>query len=566
MNNSQILLEVDSISIGFRDADSSQIKEVVQNISFQLKKGETLAIVGESGSGKTVSTLASMGLLPVKNTVISSGKIVLNGKELPIHNGDLPMWQSIRGKQIAMVFQDPMSSLNPSIQCGEQIIEMMSTHGVEKDATSRKQKALELINEVQLPQPEVTFKKYPHELSGGQKQRVMIAMAIAANPQVIIADEPTTALDVTVQKSVLQLLQKLISERGAAMIFISHDLDVVKDVADKILVMYKGELVEIGSCDQIIGKPKHRYTKGLINCKPPHSGRPFPLPTIKDFMDDGSFESKEIKPSNSGKELVGLKSISKSYSTSKNIFGKTTSSFIAVNDVSFSIMEGETLGLVGESGCGKSTIGKLISGLIEPSNGSIHYLGNRINYTSRKEALEARKSIQMIFQDPFSSLNPRVQIGRAIQESMKLHRPEKSAQQLKLHTLSLLEEVGLSADDYNRYPHSFSGGQRQRIVIARTLAMEPRFIICDESVSALDVSVQAQVLNLLNELKQTRNLTYLFISHDLGVVRYMSDRILVMKNGEIIESGPADEVFNEPSHNYTKELISSIPGKSITTN
>ena len=295
----------------------------------------------------------------------------------------------------------------------------------------------------------------------------MIAMAVAADPQVIIADEPTTALDVTVQKSVLQLLQKLISERGAAMIFISHDLDVVKDVADKIMVMYKGEVVEMGSCDEIIGKPKHSYTQGLINCKPPHSGKPFPLPTIKDFMDSNAFESEEIKPASSEKELIALNSISKSYPTSKNLFGKTTTSFSAVKEVSFSIMEGETLGLVGESGCGKSTIGKLISGLVEPSNGSIQYLGKPVNYDNRKEALEARKNIQMIFQDPFSSLNPRIQIGQAIQESMKLHHPGKSANQLKSDSLSLLEEVGLSTDDYNRYPHSFSGGQRQRIVIAR---------------------------------------------------------------------------------------------------
>jgi len=564
MNNVQNLLEVDSISIAFRDADSAQIKEVVKNISFELQSGEVLAIVGESGSGKTVSTMAAMGLLPAKNTIISSGKITLNGEDLPIKEPQLKQWQEIRGKQIAMVFQDPMSSLNPSIQCGEQIMEMMRNHEIGKDEASRKQKALDLIKEVQLPLPSSTFRKYPHELSGGQKQRVMIAMAIAANPQIIIADEPTTALDVTVQKSVLSLLQKLIKERGAAMIFISHDLDVVKDVAHKILVMYKGEVVEVGSTAEIIGKPKHSYTKGLINCKPPHSGKSFPLPTIKDFMGGKTFSSSEIADVTRQKELIRLNGISKDYPTKKTLFGKVSSSFTAVNKVCFSIMEGETLGLVGESGCGKSSIGKILSGLAEPSAGSMTYLGKPLDYKNRKEALIARKSIQMIFQDPFSSLNPRIQIGEAIVESMKLHQANKSKNELQSATEALLEEVGLSASDFNRYPHSFSGGQRQRIVIARTLAMEPKFIICDESVSALDVSVQAQVLNLLNELKQSRNLTYLFISHDLGVVRYMSNRIIVMKEGEVIEKGLADVVFNRPNHPYTKELIASIPGKTAT--
>lgn len=562
MNNKLSVLEVKSISIGFRDADSTEIKEVVRNMSFQLKQGEILAIVGESGSGKTVSTVASMGLLPSQNTVISSGEILLNGNQLPIHDGTLTSWQAIRGKEIAMVFQDPMSSLNPSIRCGEQIVEMMRVHEVEKDEPSRKQKALELIKEVQLPEPEISFNKYPHELSGGQKQRVMIAMAIAANPQVIIADEPTTALDVTVQKSVLKLLQKIISERGAAMIFISHDLDVVKDVADHILVMYQGNVVEIGTCADLIGKPKHAYTKGLLNCKPPHSGKPYPLPTISDFMSDTERQTTQLPTLQNSRELIKVNSISKTYPTSKNIFGKVTASFTAVNKVSFVVHEGETLGLVGESGCGKSTIGKLISGLTEATEGSVEYLGEHVNYENRKESLAARKNIQMIFQDPFSSLNPRIQIGEAIMESMKMHHPKRSSSELKSNTISLLEEVGLSADDFNRFPHSFSGGQRQRIVIARTLAMEPKFIICDESVSALDVSVQAQVLNLINELKQRRYLTYLFISHDLGVVRYMSDRILVMKNGELIEQGTANQVFNHPAHPYTKELIDSIPGKS----
>lgn len=582
------LLKVNNLRIDFLRDNNWQ--ETVHGIDFEVYKGKTLGIVGESGSGKSVSNLAILQLLDKRKSSIKVDSILLNGNDISDLNDD--EMTEIRGKKIAMIFQEPMTSLNPVYKCGFQVMEAIRRQHPtinsqqresniksiisKKENQKSKEKVLELFRKVLLPNPEVIFNKYPHELSGGQKQRVMIAMALVSNPELLIADEPTTALDVTVQKEILKLLKELQHENGMGMIFITHDLGVISEIADDVIVMNKGEIVERGPVYDILNNPQHPYTKGLIACRPPLDYRLKRLPIVKEFLDEvwndkeqimkELFVSEEERISHH-KELYSQEPILKVqhlktwYPLRKGVFGRTYDYIKSVDDVSFEVYPGETLGLVGESGCGKTTLGRSILRLVEPTSGDVEFQGRNITELNNKELREYRKQAQIIFQDPYSSLNPRICIGDAIAEPMMVHDIERDSTKRRERVCSLLEEVGLEASHYQRYPHEFSGGQRQRICIARALAVNPKLIICDESVSALDVSVQAQVLNLLNRLKKDFNFTYIFISHDLSVVRFMSDRVVVMFNGKIQELNEADELFNNPQNDYTKKLIAALPGK-----
>ena len=566
-----ILLQIDQLHIDFAGNDG--IVHAIQDLNLTLSKGETIGIVGESGSGKSVTSLAVMGLLPPQGK-ISKGAIHFNNKEntqKQLHQLPEKEFQRIRGNEISMIFQEPMTSLNPVHTCGLQVAEVLMLHQ-NLSPKEAKKKTLALFEQVQLPRVEQMFNAYPHQLSGGQKQRVMIAMAIACKPQLLIADEPTTALDVTVQQTILELLKDLQKEYNMGMIFITHDLGVVAQIAQKILVMYKGKTVEQGNINQIFNAPQHPYTKGLMACKPPLNSRPEKLLTVADFL-DGKPESIIVKPI--GKEqrevahhqlyaaapLLQVQALTTQFITKKGFIKPQISVLNAVDDVSFNVFKGETLGLVGESGCGKSTLGRSILRLIEPSAGKIIYNNQHLLDLNKAEMLKMRHKMQLIFQDPFSSLNPRITVGNAIAEPMIVHGISKNKDEIRAKVLRLLLRVGLTEQHYDRYPHEFSGGQRQRIGIARTLAVEPEFIVCDESVSALDVSVQAQVLNLLNELKAEFALTYIFISHDLSVVKYMCDNIIVMQKGKIVEMAEADLLYAKPQSDYTKKLIAAIPAK-----
>jgi peptide/nickel transport system ATP-binding protein len=551
------ILKVKNLSISFGD------NEVIHNISYTLNKNEILGIVGESGSGKSVSSLAILGLLPKKLSEITSGSIIYEDIDLTKLSSN--EFQNIRGKKIAVIFQEPMSSLNPSMKCGKQVQEILLQHTnlSKKDA---KQETILLFENVKLPNIERVYNAYPHEISGGQKQRVMIAMAIACNPDILIADEPTTALDVTVQKEIISLLKELQEKTKMSIIFITHDLSLISEIADNVLVMYKGEIVEQGNVFSIFKTPQHVYTKALINSRPSLKTRLKVLPTIQDYLNNTtkneiiSTEERKLKHEKlySKKPLLEIINIEKEYISKSGWFTKPEV-FKAVNKVSFKLYEGETLGLVGESGCGKSTLGNTILQLDKATAGQILYKGVDITKLPNSEIKKLRKEIQIIFQDPYSSLNPRIPIGEAIIEPMKVHNLFNSDEERKEEAINLLNRVGLSADYFNRYPHEFSGGQRQRIGIARTIALQPKLIVCDESVSALDISVQAQVLNLLNELKETFGFTYIFISHDLAVVKYMADQLLVMNNGIIEELDDADIIYNTPKKEYTKRLINAIP-------
>lgn len=563
------MLKIENLSIGFKSGNSTNL--AVDQISFQLEKGESLGLVGESGSGKSLTALAIMGLLP-KQAIIDSGKILLKDDNLLLSNHQ--QLRRLRGKKISMIFQEPMSSLNPVMRCGTQVAEILLAHSArgKKDV---KEEVIDLFKKVKLPRPESIFRSYPHEISGGQKQRVMIAMAIANKPDLLIADEPTTALDVTVQKEIILLLNDLRKEFGMAILFISHDLGVVSEVTERVAVMYKGKIVEQGSVAVIYKNPVHPYTKGLLACRPPIHIRLKKLPTLDEFMQaetglsiekkfqalavDPLIRSARLAEMFSKNPLLEVEKLDKKFPTSSTFLGKMKSYVHAVDQVSFKVFPGETLGLVGESGCGKTTLGRSILRLIEPDSGRIFFDEDNILLFSKNEMKKERKHVNIIFQDPYSSLNPRLSIGEAIMEPMEVHGLNGNRKQRKDKTNELLEKVGLMPEHFYRYPHEFSGGQRQRIVIARALALEPRFIICDEAVSALDVSVQAKVLNLLNDLKKEFGFTYIFISHDLSVVRYMSDRIIVMKDGKIVETGDADEIYNRPQTNYTQQLIESIP-------
>ena len=555
------LLEIENLEISFQK--EGKLTPVIKTIDYFLNSNEILGIVGESGSGKSVSSLAIMGLLPKNISEISKGEILFQGKN--IAQFSQKELQRFRGKQISMIFQEPMSSLNPSLKCGFQVGEILEQHS-NLSKREIKLEVLQLFERVKLPNPDVIFERYPHEISGGQKQRVMIAMAIACKPKILIADEPTTALDVTVQKEIIQLLKDIQQETAMSIIFISHDLSLVSEIANRILVMYKGEIVEQGDAKQVFQNPEHIYTKALISSRPSLDVRQKRLPTIKDYLENSvkseivTSEEREKAHEKLYKQdpILEVKNVEKEYFSTAGLFGKKTG-FKAVNDVSFKIYEGETLGLVGESGCGKSTLGNTILQLDKATAGQIFYRGVDITKLPAKEIRSLRKEIQIIFQDPYSSLNPRIPVGKAIMEPMKVHKLYKNDAERKVKTIEILERVGLGEEFFNRYPHEFSGGQRQRIGIARTIALQPKLIVCDESVSALDISVQAQVLNLLNELKENFGFTYIFISHDLAVVKYMSDQVLVMNKGKIEELADADVLYENPEKEYTKKLIAAIP-------
>lgn len=580
------LLEVRNLVTTFKTEE--EYVKAVNDVSFTLHKGETIGIVGESGSGKSVTSLSIMQLIPNPPGKITGGEIIYHtksGKTVDLVKVKNDEMRNYRGNEIAMIFQEPMTSLNPVIRCGDQVMESILLHQKVSKAEARA-KTLQLFKEVQLPVPEQMLDRYPHQLSGGQKQRVMIAMAMSCNPNILIADEPTTALDVTVQKTILELMQKLQTEHRIGIMFITHDLGVIAELADTVVVMYKGKIVEQGPVLEIFSNPKHPYTKSLLACRPPLDKRLVRLPVVSDFMrrdTDGEIVELNKKVSEAVNSLVisdeerkenhrelyardkilELRNVKTWFPAQKTLFGKVLSYTKAVDDVSFDVYEGETLGLVGESGCGKTTLGRSILKLTDVHDGQIFFKRQELLRMKESDFREIRKNMQIIFQDPYSSLNPRITVGDAIMEPMKVHNILKNNKERREKVSDLLSKVGLEEKHFYRYPHEFSGGQRQRICIARALALNPQFIICDESVSALDVSVQAQVLNLLNELKKEFKFTYIFISHDLSVVKFMSDRMVVMQKGKIEEMGDADQIYNNPSSDYTRKLINSIPKGSL---
>ena len=571
------LLKIEDLSLEFRR--DAQWNPILHHINFTLYEGEVMGIVGESGSGKSVTALSVMQLLNPKTVRYPSGRILFyTGKEantqpLDILKATESTMQTLRGNQIGMIFQEPMTSLNPVIRCGEQISEQLILHKhiSKKEA---KEQVLALFDEVMLPRPVQIFDAYPHELSGGQKQRIMIAMAMSCNPKLLIADEPTTALDVTIQKNILELIRTLQRKHGMSVLFITHDLGVMAEVADRTIVMYKGDIVEENSVRNIFQAPQNPYTKQLIACRPSMHQRLKTLPQVSDFAGHVDQEVKDViqtlavKPEErkkahkklyAGDKLITIKNLNKVYKIRKRKLFEKQQFLHALKDINLDIYEGETLGLVGESGCGKTTLGRTLLRLIEPSAGEVCFRGKNLVQLSPSELRETRKDLQIILQDPYSSLNQRLTIGEALMEPMRVHGILRNDKERKKRVIELLERISLNESHFYRYPHEFSGGQRQRISIARALSVNPKFIICDESVSALDVSVQAQVLNLLNELKSEYHFTYIFISHDLSVVKFMADRIAVMQQGAIVEIGEADALCSHPQTAYTQKLIDSIP-------
>ena len=578
---SKKLLEFKNLCTDFHTEGT--IVKAVNDVSFVLNKGETIGIVGESGSGKSVTSLSAMRLIPSPPGIISGGEIIFHkdGGSVDLLKLSEDEMRTYRGNDLAMIFQEPMTSLNPVFTCGDQVMEAITLHQ-NLSVDEAKKLTIKLFEKVQLPEPERIFSTYPHQISGGQKQRVMIAMAMSCEPSVLIADEPTTALDVTVQKTILKLMQKLQKEQNMGIMFITHDLGVIAELADKVVVMYKGKIVEQGNVWDIFTNPKHPYTKGLLARRPPLDKRYKFLPTVSDFMQtdsEGKIIDNNVSVYDFTKDLVistkqrklkhdeiysqdpilKINNLKTYFPVRNGFFGGITSYVKAVDNISFDVYKGETLGLVGESGCGKTTCGRTILRLEEPTSGKIVYKGKDVSTMNSEELRLFRKEVQIIFQDPYSSLNPRMTIGNAIMEPMQVHNILKDDDERKKRVEELLSKVSLDPTHFYRYPHEFSGGQRQRIGIARALAVNPKFIICDESVSALDVSVQAQVLNLLNDLKDEFGLTYIFISHDLSVVKYMSDRMVVMQSGKIEEMGDSDKIYNSPETSYTKKLIDAIP-------
>ncbi|MGB1404444.1 MAG: dipeptide ABC transporter ATP-binding protein [Flavobacteriaceae bacterium] len=556
INKHKLLLEVSALILKIEG------KTVLDTLSFELAENEILALVGESGSGKSLTALSLMGLVP-KKAKLQAERLLFKQKELL--ELDQKAWQQIRGNSIGMVFQEPQSSLNPSMRCGKQLVEVLKQH-TQESKKSQTEKVLKALTEVQLQDPQRIFKSYPHELSGGQKQRVMIAMALLCEPQLLIADEPTTALDVTVQKEIIELLKGLQKRRKMSILFISHDLTLVRRLADRVCVMYNGQIIENNTTELLFTKPKEAYTKGLLNARPSTQSRIFPLPTLKDYQ-MGGFKGQQQTAKERQlhhtklyqlKPLLEVKGLEKKYYGQSTLF-KKKEGFQAVAPLIFSLYPGETLGLVGESGCGKSTLARALIYLDPPTAGEVYFRGKKIVLTDRQLMREIRQKIQFIFQDSYASLHPLKRIGQAIEEVLVYYSDSKNKSASKANALKLLAQVGLSASFFDRYPHELSGGQRQRIVIARALATNPELLICDESVAALDISIQAQVLNLLNELKNKLGLSYLFISHDLAVVKYMSDRVMVMKEGALIEAQEADLLYRTPQNSYTKKLIAAIP-------
>ncbi len=570
------MLNVKELAIAFYNREEKTWSEAVHKVSFSLAKGKVLGIVGESGSGKSVTSFSIMRLHDSQNSKITG---TINFDDISLLNLSDKEIRSFRGNKISMIFQEPMTSLNPVFTCGFQVQEAIILHQ-KVDKAAAKAQTINLFKEVQLPRPEAIFESYPHQLSGGQKQRVMIAMALSCNPELLIADEPTTALDVTVQKTILDLLLRLKTERNMGLIIISHDLAVIGEIADELLVMYKGNIVEQGPAKELFAAPQHPYTKGLLACRPAPQRRLKKLPVVADFLNEdhnvglrhlleiNSFTDAEIELRRhqlyTQKPLLQVKKLCTWYPVKKGLFGKTTTYVKAVDEITFDVFPGETLGLVGESGCGKTTLGRSILRLVEPTSGEVIFDGTDMLNLSRTQLRKMRRDVQIIFQDPYSSLNPKITVGNAIMEPLQVHQIFKNDKERKAHVLHLLEKVNLLPEHFDRYPHEFSGGQRQRIVIARALALQPKFIICDESVSALDVSVQAQVLNLLRELQQEFGLTYIFISHDLAVVKHISDRMIVMNKGKVEEEGFPEIIYNTPKAEYTQKLIAAIPGgKSV---
>ncbi|MBD2460676.1 ABC transporter ATP-binding protein [Oscillatoria sp. FACHB-1407] len=584
------ILEVCNLSVDFRT--EHEIVRAVKEISFDLLAGETLAIVGESGSGKSVTSLAMMGLLP--NSAITQGEILFRrspGSEPAVNLLSLPADErrSYRGGVISMIFQEPMTSLNPVLTCGSQVMEAILLHSeVSRDEAYKR--AVDLFREVKLPDPEGMMNRYPHQLSGGQIQRVMIAMALSGNPAILIADEPTTALDVTIQATILELLKEIRDRRQMAILFITHDMGVVSEIADRVVVMYRGKIVEIAPVYDLFANPQHAYTKGLLSCRPTPQQSLNRLPTVTDFMQvttnaagetevnpqpvnlvennprfaPVSIEERELHSRQllQQQPLLSVRQLTKAFPIRRGLWGRS-SEIRAVDDVSFDVYPGETLGLVGESGCGKSTLSRLLLRLIEPTSGQVMFDGKSVLQMDAAQMRRLRREMQIVFQNPFGSMDARQSIGSALVEPMVIHRIGGSSEERRQRAIALLERVGLSANAMERMPHEFSGGQRQRICIARTLACQPRFIICDESVSALDVSVQAQVLNLLKDLQADFGLTYIFISHDLSVVKFVSDRIMVMNRGRIEEIDTAESVYNRPQKDYTRQLIQAIPNATL---
>lgn len=557
------ILDIKNLSLSFAK------NEILKNLNFSVKKGKIIGIVGESGSGKSITALNIMGLLPDAAVVSDKSKIEFNSSKgkIDLLKISKEEYRKYRGNEIGMIFQEPMTSLNPSLRCGEQVEECIRLHLKLSKSAARK-RVIELFNKVLLPDAERIYKSYPHQLSGGQRQRVMIAMAISCEPKVLIADEPTTALDVTVQRAILDLIKGLQQDSQMSCLFISHDLGVIAEICDEVIVMFRGEIVEHGSVEQIFNSPKESYTKGLIACRPLLDIRYKKMPTIADFLKDENHQAEvysSIERSEFHTEIyqhppiLEVKNLSKYFYSKPSFFGKEKLSVKAVDDMNFKVYPGETLGLVGESGSGKTTLSRTILLLEKPTRGEIFYKGKDITLFSKEEVRRLRKEIQIIFQDPYSSLNPRMTIGEILVSPMEVHKMYVNKKERLERAGDLLEKVGLNRSDLMKYPHEFSGGQRQRVGIARALAVEPKFIICDESVSALDVSVQAQVLNLLNDLKDEFGLTYIFISHDLAVVKFMSDQLLVMQHGKQMELDDADEIYANPKTTYTKELIEAIP-------
>jgi len=554
-----ILLDVRQLRVGFR-IDKHTSVEAVKGVSFSVPRNATVALVGESGSGKSVSSLAVMGLLPPESSIIApSSSILFGGRELL----GLPARErrELCGKDVAMIFQEPMSSLNPVFTVGYQIAEVLRQH-MGMNARQARARTLALLDEVGIPDPARKIDAYPSQLSGGQQQRVMIAMAIACEPKLLIADEPTTALDVTIQKQIMELLASLQKKHRMSVLFITHDLGLVGEIADAVIVMRHGEVREAGPVDQIFTQPRDAYTRALLHCRPPLDARPWRLPVIADYLDGRQAPVADTRQRVRGyaaddDNVLVVQNLSKSFYLREGLFGKRE--FQAVKDVSFTLPRGKTLGVVGESGSGKTTVGLTLLRLHQASGGSALFEGKDLFAMPAREYLPYKRRIQIIFQNPYASLNPRFTVGQILLEPMRIHKIGADDAGRVAAAYSLLEKVGLPAHAFHRYPHEFSGGQRQRIAIARCLTMKPEILVCDESVSALDVSVQAQVLNLLQDLQDEFGLSYIFISHDLSVVKYIADQVMVMHQGQVVEIGNSDDIYRHPSHPYTRTLLSAIP-------